>query len=236
MMAGVKKPQWLEGMIDFFFPPLCLGCGEYTENEGSICGRCLKAIETFDRPFCLNCMSIIPAGHKCTICKGDSLPLFAYGNYTSPLEDIVIQFKFKGIKTPAKYFARLLHEQFAPVVEELGSMTLAPIPLHPSRESRRGYNQAELLARELAQIFGYATQADLLRRIKLRKEQARLNHKERVANIRGVFEVAEEFDIDGGVILVDDVVTSGSTVREAAGILRTKGYRVVAVLAIAHAL
>ncbi len=181
-------------------------------------------------------MDIIPTGHKCAVCKTDSLPLFAYGNYTHPLEDIIIQYKFKGIKRPAAFFAMLFHRQFEQAVSALDSRTLVPIPLHPARENRRGYNQATLFANELAAQFEFDVNADVLSRVKKRKAQARLNHKERVANIRGVFEVNSEVSVDGSVILVDDVVTSGSTVREAVRVLRGAGHRVAAVLAMAHAM
>jgi ComF family protein len=236
MKTGAVKPLWLQGMVDFFFPPLCLGCGEYTENESSICDLCLKAIETFDRPFCLRCMNIMPTGHKCGECKTESLPLFAYGNYAHPLEDIIIQYKFKGIKTPAGFIAKLFHQQFHQAIGAIDSRVLVPIPLHPARENRRGYNQATLFANELAAQFGFEVDTGILSRTKKRKEQARLNHRDRVANIRGVFEVNDEAGVDGSVVLVDDVVTSGSTVREAVRVLKESEIEVAAVFAMAHAM
>ena len=236
MKTGAVKPLWLQGMVDFFFPPLCLGCGEYTENEGSICDLCLTAIETFDRPFCLSCMDIIPSGHECAACKSDSIPLFAYGSYTPPLEDIIIQYKFKGIKTPAAFIARQFHQEFQQAVEAIDSKVFVPIPLHPARENRRGYNQATLFANELARQFEFEVDTGILSRTKKRKEQARLNHRDRVINIRGVFEVNGDTAVDGSVILVDDVVTSGSTVREAVRVLKESEIEVAAVFAMAHAM
>lgn len=228
-------PQWLRGMIDFVFPPLCLGCGEYTEDEHAICDNCRRAIDFFTDPFCVNCLGAIPAAGRCATCGEQSLPLFACANYASPVEDIVVQYKFRGITTPSVYFSNRLYEKFENDVRSLGCPVLMPVPLHPSRENRRGYNQAELFARRLAELFGFTVDTTTLVRTRRGRLQSRLNYVQRARNIRGVFEVTS-LPLEGyEVILVDDVVTSGATVREAQKTLRRGGCRVMAVISLAHA-
>ncbi|UCG62539.1 MAG: ComF family protein [Candidatus Zixiibacteriota bacterium] len=232
---GIQS-QWLKGFLDFVFPPLCLGCGEYTEADHSICDTCQKAIDLFEQPICLTCGSMLAADLRCPACRDDALVLYAYGNYTGPLEQIVIQFKFKGIMRPAGFFAEAIASRFGELIKPAEGLVLVPVPLHPTRENRRGYNQAEILARRLSETLGIPMRTDVLTRTKKRRPQARLNHRERAVNIRGVYEVAEVLDDSGSVLLVDDVVTSGATVREASRTLQTAGIDVGGVISIAHAL
>lgn len=234
-MAAIHvKSEWLRGLVDFIFPPLCLGCGEYTENDHSICDHCFETIDKFSRPFCLNCLDMIPES-GCRACERNSIPLYAYGNYTAPLEQIIIQFKFKGMTSCARLFAALIKEQFGPEISSLGAEALVPVPLHFGRESYRGYNQAKLLATELSNLLEIDIREDLLSRVKKRRPQARLSLRERGSNIRGVFEATKELPEVGRVVLVDDVVTSGSTVLEASRELSRIGIDVVGVIAVAHA-
>lgn len=235
MAIVTALPQWLRGLIDFVFPPLCLGCGEYTEDDHAICDRCRRAIDSFAAPFCINCLDMMPASGRCASCAEKSLPLYACANYASPVEDIIVQYKFRGITTPSAYFSGRLHERFEKEIHALGCPVLMPVPLHPSRENRRGYNQAELFARRLADLFGFTVDTTTLARTKRRRLQSRLNYAQRARNIRGVFEVISPPPEGYEVILVDDVVTSGATVREAQKTLRRDGCRVAAVIAMAHA-
>lgn len=230
------KIEWVEEIIDFIFPPLCLGCESYTESNYDICNNCLKKIEYFTKPFCLRCDNIIPDRNECPICRDDTIPLYAYGNYTSPLKEIIINFKFKGITISSELFARLIYEQFKNSIAAYKCNTLVPIPLHISRENYRGYNQAAVFAKYLAIFFQHEVRTDILKRILKRKPQAKLDYENRIKNINGVFQVMKSTQDNEKIILVDDVVTSGATVLEARKMLNNAGYNVVAVLSIAHAI
>lgn len=229
--------EWLKGLVDFVFPPLCLGCGTFTDTSTFICPECLKRIDRFTAPFCLKCMEIVPAGSKCDNCGADSLLLYALGNYQPPLKDIIIQYKFRGITHPARLFAELLAAQFGELITAHSCRALVPVPLYPSREYYRGYNQAEVFARELARLFDFNVRTDILARVKRRKPQAKMDVRHRAGNIKDVFEVIRPPDDDDkNLLLVDDVVTTGSTVFEAKLTLEKAGYHVNAVICIAHAL
>jgi ComF family protein len=228
--------SWLRGLVDFFFPPLCLGCGQYTDNEYTICDCCLTAVDTFNHPFCLGCLNTIVKRGLCEGCGEGALPLYAYGNYARPLEQIIIQYKFRGITKLSKLFARLLAERFGEEIKSCKADILLPVPLYAAREIRRGYNQAEILAQHLGDRLGIEVRSDLMVRAKRRRPQAKLNLRERAANIKGVFEICAEGDNNLKVILVDDVVTSGATMREAVRTLRQAGVKVTGAIAMAHAL
>jgi ComF family protein len=116
----------------------------------------------------------------------------------------------------------------------LNPSALVPVPLHSRRAYFRGFNQAELLASELAEILDLDVRCDLAYRKKHRGVQSRISGTKRFDNVRGVFESFSSDDQCTKLLLVDDVVTSGATVGELAQTLRRAGHEVVGVLAIAH--
>jgi ComF family protein len=226
----------IRGMLDFVFPPLCAGCGEYCERPSLLCNTCLGKIQTYENPFCLNCRQMIGDLPECPTCAEKSFLLFAYGNYVDPLKEIVAQFKFKGVTGPIPTIGEALCSQFRDQIAMLGVHALVPIPLHTSREHERGYNQAELFAKALASELDIPVDMQIIVRTKKRKEQARLLDHEREINIRGVFEAIADAEAGETVILVDDVVTGGHTVSEAKRILEAAGFSVPAAISIAHGL
>ncbi len=233
-MPAIAEQEWLKGFLDFFFPPLCLGCGTFYEGEDSICETCFQKIEEFAHPFCLNCDSIVPSHSQCPICLKDSALLYVFADYRPPLKEIIINFKFRGITSPARTFARLISEKFEKQLAGLNAQAIAPIPLHAARKNHRGYNQAELLARDLASVTNLQLADNILYRYKRSRPQSRLELKKRQANVAGVFTAVKcENDIKR-VLLVDDVVTTGATVLEAKKCLEKNGYTVVGIMAIAH--
>ena len=235
-MLAIAEQEWLKGFLDFFFPPLCLGCGIFYEGEDSICATCFQKIEEFDHPFCLNCDSIVPSDSQCPICIKNSALLYVFADYRPPLKEIIISFKFRGIISPAKTFALLIASKFEKQLAKLNAQAIVPIPLHAARKNHRGYNQAELLARELAGIINLELADNILYRHKRRRPQSRLRLEKRKANVAGVFAAVECKNDIKRIILVDDVVTSGATVLEAKKCLEKNGYTVAGIVAIAHGL
>jgi ComF family protein len=229
----IRRIPWLEGMIDFAFPPLCLGCGEYCEDQSQICERCLRRIQALEQAICLSCETSIGENVTCPQCHQEGLVLYSYGQYHDPLTEVILQLKFKGITSPARTLGQLLVELHRRALEKLSIDYLIPVPLHPSRENRRGYNQALLLARSIGELLEVAVADDLMWRTRRRYPQSRLSMSHRVANIRGVFEIADDIP-PGRYVIVDDVVTSGSTVREVARLLKASGVEVAGVISLAY--
>lgn len=233
----LERLPLLRGLLDFVFPPLCSGCGEFTENRYAVCKRCLESIDWHQRPFCLTCGGIVETEKGCRQCETDSFPLYSAGNYADPLQQIVIRYKFHSATGAAALIATKVSEQFAPWLAKYKPVLLVPIPLHPGREHRRGYNQATLFATELGKLLDMDVNDGIIFRTKKRKPQSKLKQAARAANIKGVFAVGGDaaFEVETQkLILVDDVVTSGQTVLEARKTLQASGYEVVAVIAMAH--
>jgi ComF family protein len=237
MPSELTQPgNLIKGLLDFAFPPLCVGCGDFCERPIPLCSACLRRLQTYDFPFCLTCGQMISDVPECSNCRERSFVLFAFGNYVDPLKEAIAHFKFKGITSPAGLIAERIVEKFHEGILMLEPHALVPIPLHPSREHARGYNQAELLSEELSKRLDIPTDCGILIRTKKRKEQARLSDRDRERNIAGVFEAVADAEPGETVILVDDVVTGGYTVTEAKRELERAGFRVPAAIAMAHGL
>jgi len=226
--------EFLGGLIDLTIPPLCTACGEYSESPTGLCEFCIRRIDRYDYPLCLQCEQPLFSGRTCPQCGGESLILFAFGNYVDPLKEAVHQFKFRGVTRVAGYFAEELTARFGPQINEFGTVTLVPIPLHPSREHARGFNQAVVFANALSAKLNIEVVTDLLIRVKKGKPHSRLSDSARARNIRGAFAVTTGSATHENLLLVDDVVTGGHTVREARSQLIQAGFRVPAVISIAH--
>ena len=234
----VERFPLLQGMLDFVFPPLCAGCRVYSESPDGLCQKCLDAIDWFDSPTYLYPeRADLAAGGADVDSEIVAFPVYAAGNYTGPLREVVLNLKFHGVFKPAGLMARRVAETFGAKLSEFGATALVPVPLHPGREYGRGYNQAAIFTSRLSEALGLPVHDDLLVRTAKRRPQSRLNELERAANIRGVFEVVErEGDERPTLFLVDDVVTSGATILEARRTLVAAGYPVAAAIAIARAL
>ncbi|MEA2030191.1 MAG: ComF family protein [candidate division Zixibacteria bacterium] len=229
-----EKYPVLAGMLDFVFPPLCAGCGRFDESAEGICESCRNAINTFSVPICLSCESVLAEDARCPVCNDRVFPLFALGNYKSPLREIIIQFKFRNVLGSVELLATQFANIYTSQLKKLSADCLVPVPLHPYREHRRGYNQACVVAEALVTHLELPVRTDFIKRTEKRRPQARLNYAQRVRNIKGVFSILQEKSAQERILLVDDVVTTGATVTEAKKVLEDAGHKVVGVIALAH--
>ena len=223
------------GLVDLAFPPLCAGCGEYCAETAGICTTCQTTFDRFNHPICLTCEQEVETGTRCTRCGEDGFVLFTLGRYVDPLKEAIIHLKFRGVTSTAAYFASEIAKQHQKEIVGLSATSLVPVPLHQSREQERGYNQAALLAKELSAHLGIGMSQDILVRVRNTKPQMKLGLAQREENIKGAFEIIAEADEGESILLVDDVVTGGFTVREAKRTLIAAGFQVVGVISIAHA-
>ena len=225
--------RWIDTALDFVFPPLCLSCGEVRDSSRLLCDQCARVVQYLEFPICLRCGLPITTGIACSSCS-DAVPVFVLGDHTGPLQQMVIALKFRNVHGVAKWAADELIDRQRGRLEQVGVHAVVPIPLHPRREYMRGYNQAELFGEHLAEALEIELRTDLIVRTKHRRAQSRLSAHKRAGNVSGVFEHQETDGPQHGILLVDDVVTSGATVSEAIRVLTEAGDRVIAVAAIAR--
>lgn len=154
-------------------------------------------------------------------------------HYEFPLVELIHRFKYRGQLSLSRILGTLLARRLGERCRGRVDAIL-PVPLHPAREARRGYNQARELAVFVANALHLPLHDGLARRIRNTEEQAALPAIVRAANVRGAFEVRSTAP-PLRVAIVDDVLTTGATVEELARALRAAGCRHIEVWAVARA-
>lgn len=227
----------LRRLLARVLPPTCLLCAGVGEGGRDLCAGCAGDL-TLNSPACQRCALPLEASAPlCGRCL-DREPPFAAAwapfRYGHPLDLVEARFKFRRDLAAGRVLAELMIQRAAtdrPALPEL----LIPIPLHASRLRARGYNQALELARPLAKALAIPCAHDALVRTKATPAQTALDAKARRRNLRGAFEVARAAALPRHVALVDDVMTTGATLREAARVLRRAGVERVDAWALARA-
>lgn len=160
----------------------------------------------------------------------------AVARYESVLHDVIHAFKYKGKTATGEILGKMMADHVYPDFSIADYTLMVPVPLHPKRLRERGFNQAVILAREIAKRFSISLDYLTLRRRVFTEPQVSLGKERRTANVKGAFAVKNGKKVEGQkIILVDDVYTTGSTVKECAGALMQHGAAEVAVLTLARA-
>jgi ComF family protein len=210
----------LESVIGLLLPPRCGGCGRL----GSLfCDGCRSRTRRLEEPTCRRCGVEVEHARSTCACRGrirSLTRLRSAAAYEGPLEKALHRLKYEGRRPLAKPLALLLAERLA--VEGLAAAAVAWVPLHRARLRRRGYNQAELLGRELARLCALPV-VEGLERVRDTPPQVGLDRIRRRANVNGAFGWrGGELD-RRPLLLVDDVATTGATLDACAAVLRAAG-------------
>lgn len=211
--------------LDLLFPPKtnCLLCGKAIK-EGKICFECENKLPFIIGNRCSVCGKPIRDGDRCPDCMeinhvfNRSVSPF---EYDETIKSLIARFKYYKERNLAEFFAEYMYR----CIQEAGIEfdVIVPVPLHRTKLDQRGYNQSELLARELSYRFDIMMSKPL-RRIRNTKSQTELNREERMKNLNGAFKVVYGDVVkDKVVLLVDDVLTTGSTLDECAKVLKESG-------------
>jgi ComF family protein len=227
----------LERLHHFLLPPTCLLCGAAGAAGRDLCAGCAADLPR-NRHACAICALplALDQASPCRQCCSQSPDYdraFASFCYRPPVDFLIRRLKFNGRLS----HARLLGELFADARAECGGPWpdyIIPVPLHPLRLRERGFNQALELARAAARRFQIPLIAEGLRRIRYTTPQTRLDALARQTNPRGAF-VMEQSRPGARVALIDDVMTTASTVAECARVLRAGGVADIEVWIIARA-
>jgi ComF family protein len=166
------------------------------------------------------------------------LPLFVWGTYQGKLKQAIAALKYDKQLQLAELMGDWLAEAWlnSSLYKQAKKLTVIPIPLHPKKLQERGFNQAELMARSFCRLTGYRLQAQGLERIKETQAMYSLNSLDRKNNLRDAFALGkglQKYYSDSPVLLIDDIYTTGTTVNEAAKLLRDRNITVFGIAAIA---
>ena len=213
-----------KGVLDFVYPPYCLTC--LAEVDEYLCAECAEKIDLIQPPFCRKC------GVPCEtyLCRDCPEREFAFesacsaGIYDGRLRDAVHQLKYGCHVVMADPLGELMARCFA-TTHLAGKVDLvSPVPIHITRLVQRGFNQSAELARVLCRRIGLPLIENVLVKPKKTRYQVDLPLEQRFTNLRGAFKVRRPDAVVGKrVLLVDDMLTTGATLNEAATTLRAAG-------------
>ncbi len=198
-----------KSILDILFPPLCVSCSKYLHSDhlGPICELCFEGITL--KPY-LSPAEVISIG--------------SYEDET--LRKLIHTFKYEKIRSIDKTIGALIKKYLKqePFLLNAENSIIVPIPLHPKKERKRGFNQAEVIAQILGKQLKIEVRTDIVKRIKNTDPQISLkNSKERAVNIKDAFKLLKNAETkiqNKNIIVVDDVYTSGATIKEASRILK----------------
>jgi ComF family protein len=236
----------LTGIADMIFPPLCITCGAVLEEHTPLpfCPPCTAGIRFIHSPLCPRCGIPFPAAegddHLCGECLATERPYAvarAVGLYEKTLLTAIHLFKYQGKIGIGEVLGRIMADFAGGQWDMTVFSLIIPVPLHRKRLRERGFNQAVILARQIAKRFSLPLDFMTLRRERFTAPQVGLGREERSANVRMAFAVRKPEKITGRkILLVDDVTTTGSTLTECASILTQAKAESVAILTLARAL
>ena len=208
-------------LLDLLLPPRCGGCGAV----GSwLCHRCRRRIRRPAEPLCGRCGRELEFARSECGCGRSLRSLSRLRSaclYEGPLEHAIHRFKYEGWRALDRSLGGLLADTCA--VEAAPAALVVAVPLHPARARRRGYNQSELLARELRRRFALGAPDGELVRVRDTPPQVGLDRVRRRLNVADAFAWRGPPLSGAPVLLVDDVATTGATLEECARALRVGG-------------
>lgn len=220
----------LNDFLSFVFPPFCAICRRtLREGEKIVCEDCFGSVSPIAPPFCQTCGSPLKRSQSryCSRCRREESSITrgrGLGVYGGVILELVQLLKYKRKPSIAHRMGLMMGSLALSDPLIRGGDVLIPVPLHAARLRARGYNQADLLARSASRRMGLPISSNSLIRGRATKTQTLLNEEQRRENVRDAFLVVRREDVENRkIILVDDVLTSGATLKSAASALLEAG-------------
>ena len=235
------------GLVSLCFPDECRVCRGPLEEASRIpiCAECLRSFQVITAPYCGTCgrpmvagAHLGAAGPVCALCRRGIYSFDvarSYAAYDDALLHTITLLKHEAIRPLAAWLGTRLAEVARQDAQAAAVDLVVPVPLHPERQRERGFNQAELLAREVAKCQRLPVESRALVRRKPRPAKLKLSRHERWHSARGAYAAVTGTQFDKRrVLLVDDVFTTGATVDACARALREAGAAHVTALTVAR--
>ncbi len=221
----------LRALASLFYPALCVVCSDDIDRDEYLCENCQSRAPRITAPFCAKCSEpfsgAISQTFSCANCEHRILHFdSAVAAYRSRglVRKLVHEFKYghhRHLRYPlAEWLGEAMND---PRLRGLRFDLIVPVPLHPARERERGFNQATLLAESLSGQIGVPLRP-VLERIRFTSTQTAHDRAERMENLRDAFRLRKKADVRQlRLLLIDDILTTGSTLSECARVLKEAG-------------
>jgi ComF family protein len=233
----IKRFNPTQAVLNWLFPSRCRSCELVLQDgdDGLFCGLCFSQLP-FQEHSCIRCgQSLTSNNNSCGRCIANPPPFdscFCAFRYETPIDKLIQNYKYAEHPEYARLLANLLSNEVLAAGLEKPEL-LIPTPMHKSRLRTRGYNQAALLSNALGQILGIKSDPRLLIKHKVTTPQVELSLAARRNNVRGSFLLRRAPEVKH-VAIIDDVLTTGSTVTEMSKVLKQNGVDYIQVWTLAH--
>lgn len=221
-MKQFRPVPFVSFVLNLIYPPVCGICGKL--NSNFLCNKCQKLLES-------QAKFKIEKNPNTNYYFEEHLYIF---EYQGMIRKVILSYKFNDKSYMYKTIANFLlkNEKFFPILESYD--TIIPVPISRERRKERGYNQSELIAREIAKNLLKKYNNQCLFKTKNIIEQSKLNREERQKNIQGVYKLYHPKMLQGKkILLIDDIYTTGNTVNECCKIISKAKPKKIGVLTIA---
>ena len=246
MTANAAPQSLLKAALALVYPECCQICGDEraTERDGFVCPTCWRNVRFIRPPFCDRCglpfEGEITGAFECANCKEMKL-YFSSARSAVAAQGVTLEaihrFKYQRALWFGNFLSDLLVREAVPALRGERWDWLVPVPLHPTKQREREFNQAELIAQQLAGATGIPVKTGLLRRVLPTRTQTQLTRSQREANMKNAFVADTKAGLNGErIVLIDDVLTTGATTSACAQALISAGAGDVCVWTVARGL
>ena len=231
----------LDRILELLFPPRCFVCDRLLETSDIRAGRrihrtCVGKLEPVKQPFCFHCGCPLPDAEMeyCDDCKRkhsyieQGRALFVY---RGAVRKAMYRFKYTNRRRYAVFLAEEAKARLMDWMSERKIEAIVPVPMFRKKEKQRGYNQAELFARELSRCTGIPCESHIVFRMRNTLPQKELGDREREKNVKSAFQTSGFVVQYKRILIVDDIYTTGATVESVAHVLHRAGAEHIFVLA-----
>ena len=221
MQSRLYQAGWK--VLDVLFPPSCAACGKLGDR---LCPACFAKIQIIQEPICQICGDLLYQQEEiiCSRCRSREVAFTAirsWAVFEDPLQDAIHKLKYHQDRGLGEILAKPLTDLLDKYHWKVNS--IVPVPLDKFRHKERGYNQSALLAKPISWETGIPYSESILIREKITRQQVGLSKSEREANMAGAFKADKELAAGKAFLVVDDVITTGSTINACAKALIKAG-------------
>ena len=225
------------GILDILYPARCPVCHEVIKGRGRVCASCKKKLRYIKEPKCKKCGKEIekPEQEYCHDCqrfahsfdKGSSVFV-----YDPVMRRSISMFKYHNRREYAKFYAEEMYEHCKHFIKSAKPDVIIPVPVHRLKKRQRGFNQAELVAKELGKLIHVPVVTNYLIRSEKTTPQKELTRLQRKANLKKAFAIARTGVSYERVLLIDDIYTTGATIDAVSEILKENQTKIIFFLTI----